>query len=132
MTSQVSIITSTAANTPAVPIQSVVERVPPSLSKKKGSEEEDDENLPKKKYVFVVKDGKAKMTEVTTGISDATHVSVISGVKNGDQVVTGPFRTLKPGDDVVVGLATSKVESAAPMGGQGGPGGQPRGGGRRG
>jgi HlyD family secretion protein len=95
MTSQVSIITSTAANTPALPIQSVVERVPPSISKKKGSDEEDDENLPKKKYVFVVKDGKAKMTEVTTGISDSTHVSVISGVKNGDQVITGPFRTLK-------------------------------------
>ena len=34
MTSQVSIITSTAANTPALPIQSVVERVPPSNSKK--------------------------------------------------------------------------------------------------
>jgi HlyD family secretion protein len=95
MTSQVSIITSTAANTPAVPIQSVVERVPPSQSKKKGAEEEEDENLPKKKYVFVVKDGKAKMTEVTTGISDATHVAVVSGVKAGDKVITGPFRTLK-------------------------------------
>lgn len=95
MTSQVSIITSTAADTPALPIQSVVERVPPSLSKKKGSEDDEDENLPKKKYVFLVKDGKAKMTEVATGISDATHVAVVSGVKNGDQVITGPFRTLK-------------------------------------
>ena len=94
MTSQVSIITSTAANTPAVPIQSVVERVPPSKSKAKGSDEDDD-NLPKKKYIFVVKDGKAKMVEVTTGISDATHVAVVSGVKAGDQVVTGPYRTLK-------------------------------------
>jgi HlyD family secretion protein len=95
MTSQVSIITSTAANTPAVPIQSVVERVPPSLAKKKGADADEEENLPKKKYVFVVKDGKAKMTEVTTGISDATHVAILSGVKAGDQVVTGPFRILK-------------------------------------
>jgi HlyD family secretion protein len=95
MTSQVSIITSTAANTPAVPIQSVVERVPPSASKKKGTDIEEDENLPKKKFVFVVKDGKAKMVQVTTGISDATHVAVISGVKSGDQVVSGPFRVLK-------------------------------------
>ena len=113
MTSQVSIITSTAANTPALPIQSVVERVPPSLSKKKGSEDEDDENLPKKKYVFVVRDGKAKMTEVTTGISDSTHVSVISGVKNGDQVITGPFRTLKKlsdGDAVVVTKEETKTK----------------------
>ena len=95
MTSQVSIITSTAANTPAVPIQSVVERVPPSQSKKKVDEAEEDENLPKKKYVFVISGGKVKMTEVTTGISDATHVAILSGVKAGNQVVTGPFRLLK-------------------------------------
>jgi HlyD family secretion protein len=95
MTSQVSIITSTAGNALAIPIQSVVERVPPSKSKKKGGDEQEDENIPKKKYVFVIKDGKAKMIEVTTGISDATHVAILSGVKAGDQVVTGPFRILK-------------------------------------
>jgi HlyD family secretion protein len=96
MTSQVSIITSTAANTPAVPIQSVVERVPPSLSKSKGTTTtEEDENLPKKKYVFLIKGGKVRMTEVTVGISDSTHVAILSGVKNSDQVVTGPFRVLK-------------------------------------
>jgi HlyD family secretion protein len=95
MTSQVSIITNTAANTPAVPIQSVVERVPPSVSKAKGAESEEDENLPRKKYVFVIRSGKVKMTEVTPGISDSTHVAIVSGVKIGDQVVTGPFRLLK-------------------------------------
>jgi HlyD family secretion protein len=113
MTSQVSIITSTAPNTPAVPIQSVVERVPPSLSKKKGADADEDENLPKKKYVFVVKDGKTKMTEVTTGISDATHVAIVSGVKSGDQVVTGPFRILKKlqdGDAVQVTKEETKTK----------------------
>ena len=96
MTSQVSIITSTAADAPSVPIQSVVERVPPSLSKSKsGDEEEEDDNTPKRKYVFIVKDGKASMSEVKTGVSDATHVAITSGVKAGDQIVTGPFRTLK-------------------------------------
>ena len=114
MSSQVSIITSTAANTPAVPIQSVVERVPPSLSKKKGAEEDEDENLPKKKYVFVVKDGKAKMTEVATGISDATHVAINSGVRGGDQVITGPFRILKKlrdGDAVQITKEETKTKS---------------------
>src|SRR5207244_12658499 len=57
MTSQVSIITSTAPNSPAVPIQSVVERVPPSVSKAKGAESDEDENLPKKKYVLVIRSG---------------------------------------------------------------------------
>jgi HlyD family secretion protein len=100
MTSQVSIVTSTAPNALAVPIQSVVERVPGAKK-----DDEEDETTPKKKYVFVVKDGKVKQTEVTVGISDATHVAVLSGVKGGDKVVTGPFRTLKKlhdGDSVEV------------------------------
>ncbi len=105
MTSQVSIITSAVAGAPVVPIQSVVERLPPTASKAKGAESEEDENLPKKKYVFVIRNGKVKMTEVKAGISDATHVAILSGVKAGDQVVTGPFRVLKKmkdGDEVQV------------------------------
>jgi len=88
MTAQVSIITSTSANAPVVPIQSVVERAP-------SGKNATDENAPKKKYVFIVKNGTAKMTEVTTGISDATHIAIASGLKAGDPIVTGPFRTLK-------------------------------------
>ena len=94
MTSQVSIITSTSGSALSLPIQSVVERVPPSLAKAKPDEEED-ENAPKRKYALVVKDGKAKLVEVKTGVSDTTHVSIVSGLKAGDVVVTGPFRVLK-------------------------------------
>ena len=90
MTSQVSIVTSTLANTIAVPIQAVVERVPGAKD-----DEEDAADTPKQKYVFLAADGKAKMTPVQTGISDATHVAIVSGVKAGEPVVTGPFRTLK-------------------------------------
>lgn len=113
MTSQVSIITTTAPSTLSVPIQSVVERVPPSLSKKKGDEEEDD-SLPKRKYVFLVKDGKARMSEITTGVSDATHVAIASGIKPTDQVVTGPFRILKKlkdGDSVEISKEEKKTQS---------------------
>jgi putative ABC transport system ATP-binding protein len=46
--------------------------------------------------------------EIRTGITDGRFTHVVSGA-------------LKEGDPVVVGLATSKVESAAPMGGAGGP-----------
>jgi HlyD family secretion protein len=91
MTSQVSIVTNSAPNAVAVPIQSVVERVP-------GEDDEvssDDSGKPKKKYVFLAGDAKAKQVEVQTGISDATHVVIVSGVKKGDRVITGPFRTLK-------------------------------------
>jgi HlyD family secretion protein len=90
MTSQVSIVTNSAPNAVVVPIQSVVERDPNA----KDTDEEDD-TKPKKKYVFVARDKKAKMVEVTTGISDATHVVIQTGIKAGDPVVTGPFRTLR-------------------------------------
>ena len=115
MTSQVSIITTTAPTALSVPIQSVVERVPPSLKKPaKGGAEEEDESTPKRKYVFLVKDGKAVMSEVKTGVSDATHVSIESGLKATDQVVTGPFRILKKlkdGDKVEVTKEEKKPQS---------------------
>jgi HlyD family secretion protein len=62
-------------------------------------------------------DKKLTPVEVRTGISDGRFTQIVSG-------------NLKEGDTVVVGVATSKVEGPAPMGGAGGPGG--RGGGRRG
>jgi HlyD family secretion protein len=51
--------------------------------------------------VFVIKDGKAVMTPVKTGISDFQNIEILSGVQAGQQVVSGPFRavakTLKDG-----------------------------------
>ena len=109
MTSQVSIVTQSAANAIAVPIQSVVERVPGS----KSADDEDDEDKPKKKYVFLAKKDKADQVEVTTGISDATHVVILSGVKAGDEVITGPFRTLKKlKDDAVIRVTKEEKKSS--------------------
>jgi len=116
MTSQVSIVTTSAGSALSVPIQAVVERVPPSLAKSPTGTDDEDDKAPKLKYVFVVKDGKVKMTEVKTGVSDATHVVLTSGVAANVKVVTGPFRTLKKlkdGDSVEV----SKEESKTPQNG---------------
>jgi HlyD family secretion protein len=62
-------------------------------------------------------DKKLKPVQVRTGISDGRFTEVVEG-------------DVKPGDLVVVGLATSKVEGPAAFGGAGGPGGQRGGGGR--
>ncbi|MGH9815759.1 MAG: efflux RND transporter periplasmic adaptor subunit [Candidatus Acidiferrales bacterium] len=50
--------------------------------------------------VFVVRDGKAEFVEVKTGITGITDIEVLSGLQEGDQIVTGSYRalrTLRPG-----------------------------------
>lgn len=56
--------------------------------------------------VFVVQNGKAVFTPVKTGIAGEKYFEVLDGLKEGDEVITGPFasvRTLKEGDAVKVG-----------------------------
>jgi HlyD family secretion protein len=87
-----------------VPIQAVVERPPlaspgaPAVAPEGGAEEE----IP---VLFVVEDGRARQRPVKTGISDATHVEILDGAREGEKVITGPYRALKKlkdGDGVQV------------------------------
>src|SRR5574338_323145 len=53
--------------------------------------------------VFVIREGKAIFQPVKTGIAGEKYFEVLSGLKEGDQVITGPFssvRTLADGDAV--------------------------------
>jgi HlyD family secretion protein len=56
------------------------------------------------KVVFLVRDGKAQLKPVKTGLSSDTSVEVLDGLAEGDEVVEGPYRTLakelKDGDPV--------------------------------
>ena len=55
--------------------------------------------------VFVMRDGVAEFVPVRTGIAGDRHFEVLGGLKEGDQVITGPFasvRDLADGDKVRV------------------------------
>ncbi len=57
--------------------------------------------------VFILdKDGKIKKVKVKTDIQDINNIEVVSGLKEGDTVITGPYdvvsKTLKEGDKVKV------------------------------
>ncbi|MDJ0365384.1 efflux RND transporter periplasmic adaptor subunit [Hymenobacter sp. H14-R3] len=69
-----------------------------------------------KEVVFVIKDGKAVLTPVKTGISDFQNIEIVSGLAAGTQVASGPFRavskTLKDGAMVVVKDAGSLSKEA--------------------
>lgn len=105
MSATVDIQTETVYNVVSVPIQAVTVR---DFAKDRSSTEKDtaqsdtakvDQDLiiPQedlRKVVFIVEDEKAHRREVKTGISDNTHIQILSGLEAGDQVVTGSYRML--------------------------------------
>jgi HlyD family secretion protein len=55
--------------------------------------------------VFTIQDNRALFVPVKTGIAGEKYFEVLEGLKEGDQVITGPFqqvRGLKDGDEVKV------------------------------
>lgn len=66
--------------------------------------------------VFVLKDGKSVFTIVKTGIAGEKYFEVLDGLKEGDQVITGPFasvRTLHDGDAVKVSTSPAATPTAS-------------------
>jgi len=128
MSAMAEIATETHKNVLNVPIQSVTVRerqeVMPELSKKElqqAQQKAKKRSKKTKKYkreddlvevVFVVEDGVAHIRPVKLGISDDNYYEVLSGLKEGEEVVTGPFRVLtkvlKDGDRVKVRNAMRK------------------------
>jgi HlyD family secretion protein len=45
--------------------------------------------------VFIVKDGKAEFRKVETGITGATDIEVLSGLKEGEEIVTGSYKIIR-------------------------------------
>ena len=64
------------------------------------------------KVVFVKKGDKAQMVKVTTGIADDTSMEIKSGIKEGDEVISGSYsaisRKLKDGAKVTIDKETTK------------------------
>jgi HlyD family secretion protein len=115
MTATVDIITKTRANVLAVPISSVVVKSDTTAVKAFKVEDEDEKKAAPKsdkklECVFVKVGDKAKIRIIKTGIQDDTNIEVLSGLKKGDVVITGPYSTvskdLNSGDKVT----TDKVE----------------------
>jgi len=45
--------------------------------------------------VFVVRDGKATFVQVKVGIAGERYLEVLSGLNEGDRVITGPFESVR-------------------------------------
>ncbi|HXF48115.1 MAG TPA: efflux RND transporter periplasmic adaptor subunit [Verrucomicrobiae bacterium] len=112
MTATADIVTAERKNVLAVPIQAVVLRDSSALVKAKEKDKKDSGAFastpasapastaaPKKKKelegVFVIRDGKAVFVPVVVGIADQTNIEVLSGLQEGDMIITGSYKTLR-------------------------------------
>lgn len=113
MTASVDIITAVKKDILTVPLSAVTTRT--DDQKEKEEEEEDGENESPiaasideevKEIVFVYSEDKAVKKEVKTGISDFEIIEILSGLEEGEEVVSGPFlavsKRLKDGDGIEI------------------------------
>ena len=61
--------------------------------------------------VFVIAGGKAAFRKVETGITGATDIEVLSGLKDGDEIVTGSYQIIR----TLRNEAQVKVDNKSPM-----------------
>jgi HlyD family secretion protein len=96
MTSRAEIFTATAGKSLALPIQAILS------NNDENTESKDDKGTKKSKqeikteyHIFVMKDGKAEKRVVGVGISDDSHQEIVSGLKENEEVIVGPYKTLR-------------------------------------
>jgi len=98
------ITTGTAKNALAIPIQALTVRTQKDLEeqngKKKASKVEPVSMVKEQEKeiqgVFVVtRDHKAEFRKVETGLTGTTQIQVTSGLKDGDEIITGSYKVLK-------------------------------------
>lgn len=104
MSASVDIQTRTEKLALAIPINAVTTRNPDDTVKNKTvdknapappSENTGETKKDFKEVVFVLqKDNTVKMVEVTTGIQDDNNIEIRSGLKEGDEVISGPYSAI--------------------------------------
>lgn len=101
LSNQADIFTGSRDKTLAIPIQALVMKdikLKPGQSFKPGEPREEE-------GVFIMEGGKVVFRPVKTGLMGELNVEVVSGLKGGEQIVTGPFKALRDlhdGDEVHV------------------------------
>lgn len=114
MTATVDIITKQRKGVVAVPISAIVIKTDTSSVKQPYAKTDSDSqaapqrlgNEEKFECVFVKSNDEAKLRVVKTGIQDDSNIEILSGLKEGDVIITGPYnivsKTLNPGDKIQV------------------------------
>ena len=103
MSATVDIITETREDVLKIPIQCITIRDPIEPKEEISTDQEEETESEKEtstddeeqiEVVFVVGDGVVHQTPIKTGISSDTDWEIVSGLKEGDEVVSGSYRVL--------------------------------------
>lgn len=93
MTAKVAILTATRTDAVTIPIQAVVKRkLADDGAEVEGTKAD---GLDEQDVVYLIEDGESVVRGVTTGISDDLNVEITEGLDAGDEIIIGPYRTLK-------------------------------------
>jgi HlyD family secretion protein len=104
MSATATISTDRRENVIAVPLQALVERDPDQLNAGSGAAptptpDQNKNKNPKDKKpvkgVFVIQNNKTVFTAVETGITGDNDIEIKSGLNEGQEIVTGPYRQLR-------------------------------------
>lgn len=123
------ITTATRANVLTIPIQALTIRSRADLDAAQTSEKgsvqaaapvSPDASKNKKdadsQGVFVIRNGKAEFVPVQTGVAGNSDIEILSGLKDGDEIVTGSYkvlRTMRPGSRVKIDNSAPKKEESS-------------------
>lgn len=121
MTATADIVTDVREDSVGVPIQAVAVRTPEQLGAEGDGDETEAWEADKDGFielVFVVGDGKVDARQVRTGIQSETHIEILDGLSEGEQIVVGNYRAisrdLQDGSEVVVaGETPSKNDESS-------------------
>ena len=118
MTATVDIITTRKENIVGAPISAIVVKTDTTSTrgvKAKKAEPKDKDEQQKFECVFVKQGEEARLRVVETGIQNDTDIEILSGLEEGDEIITGPYslvtKTLKSGDKVALSEEENKEES---------------------
>ncbi len=111
------ITTATRRSALTIPIQALTMRTkgdlePPKTGVQASTIAPNDKSLKEEiQGVFVVKNGKAEFHKVETGITGATDIEVLSGLNEGDQIITGSYKVIR----TIRNAAPVKVDNRIPV-----------------
>jgi HlyD family secretion protein len=115
MSATVDIQTNKVMNVLSVPIQAVT--ILRDTTKKDSTIAQDPEKIIKpREVVYIIKDNKAQHKEVVTGIQDSYSIEIKEGLKENEEIITGPYSVInkKLKDGILVSKAKNKETENKP------------------